>query len=176
MPKHNGSAATFQDGKEQDEVEDEYGLDIDLGGQEESNSGPTRGRDASTTIATKKAGRKSSSLGRSSTATTTTMTTTTTSSTKGTKAGKSGGNTNLDSNSGADSSSSGGGSGKKAKKQDLLRCERCHKVYHHPQSLIKRECRSTFPHVWTTDVRAMKTSLSDALEAGGSPRLEDRRG
>ena len=28
--------------------------------------------------------------------------------------------------------------GNKKKKPDLLRCERCHKVYHHPQSLIKR--------------------------------------
>ena len=30
--------------------------------------------------------------------------------------------------------------GKVSKEKDLLRCEMCHKVYHHPQSLIKRGC------------------------------------
>lgn len=32
-----------------------------------------------------------------------------------------------------------GKSSGRSKEKDLLRCEMCHKVYHHPQSLIKRE-------------------------------------
>lgn len=59
----------------------------------------------------------------------------------------------------------GAANGKK-KKETLLRCERCNKVYHHPQSLIKREFEASFP--------SARRSIPNAVQSDG-PKKGPRR-